>query len=148
MALLSRLFGCVPLAAGVAGTGVVMCLWHVLQIASNLKSIWAVYHAWMAVSACAGVYAQQRRDAGHARWFALALMADTCLSIIKGDAMPDEQCAIARRANPGLSMDECLRHVHEIRAIARALRACVVLLKAYLAFAVHAFDQSLTIANQ
>ncbi|KAJ2500455.1 hypothetical protein GGH96_002695 [Coemansia sp. RSA 1972] len=144
----SRLFGCVPLDVGVASLGIVLCVWHVLQATSNLRSIWAAYHVWMAVSSCAGVYAQQRRDAGHARWFALALAIDACISLMAREIPDGEQCVIARRANPGLSINECLSHVHEIHFIARVLRACVVLLKAHLALAVRAFDLSLAVANQ
>ncbi|KAJ1760113.1 hypothetical protein LPJ77_004279 [Coemansia sp. RSA 2523] len=144
----SRLFGCVPLDVGVASLGVVLCVWHGLQTASNIRSIWAAYHLWMAVSSCAGVYAQQRRDAGHARWFAFALAIDTCISLMASEIPDKEQCVIARRANPGLSMAECLSHVHEIHFIARTLRACVVVLKAHLVLAVYAFDLSLAVANQ
>ncbi|KAJ2358222.1 hypothetical protein IWW50_002807 [Coemansia erecta] len=148
----SRLLGIVPSAAGVAWLGAALCCWHALQLMSGLYSVWAAYHVWMAVSACAGVYAQRQRDIGHAQWFALALVADVCVSFAymlgEQPLNDDEQCMIARRANPGLSNRECLDHVHEIYAIAWVLRACVLALKVHLAGVANAFHQSLRGANQ
>ncbi|KAJ2809262.1 hypothetical protein H4R20_000257 [Coemansia guatemalensis] len=142
----SRLFGCVPLEHGVLAAAAALMVWHVGAGIVSMRSIWILYEVWMAVSACAGIYAQRTRDAGHAQWFALALFADIGVFVARVAhsrelAMGDvEQCAVAMNANPGLALDQCLVHVHEIRAIAWVLRAAMLMLKVHLASLAYAFE--------
>ncbi|KAJ2849220.1 hypothetical protein IWW36_002793 [Coemansia brasiliensis] len=148
----TRLLGVVPIEPGVVLVGVLLCAWHALQLLQELRSLWAVYRLWMCVSACAGVYAWRKHDWGHAQWFAWALLADIAVSAA-GVAWDSElmlsdhdQCAVAQRANPMLSHDECLAHIHEIRAIAWALRVASLGLKVHFTLVAHAFEQRM--ANQ
>ncbi|KAJ2083623.1 hypothetical protein H4R24_000681 [Coemansia sp. RSA 988] len=146
----SRLLGCVRLEHGVLVAAVALMVWHVVAGIVSMRSAWALYEAWMAVSACAGIYAQRTRDAGHAQWFALALFVDIGVYVARivhnrelamGDA---EQCVVAMNANPGLTLDQCLVHVHEIRAIAWVLRVAVVLLKVHVASFAYVFELALS----
>ncbi|KAJ1742040.1 hypothetical protein H4R22_000745 [Coemansia sp. RSA 1290] len=148
----TRLLGVVPVEPGVVLVGVTLCAWHALQLLQELQSPWAAYRLWMCVSACAGVYAQRKRDWGHAQWFAWTLLADIAVSAAdvawSNELMlsDHEQCMVARQANPTLGHDECLAHIHEIRAIVWALRIVCLGLKVHLALVAHAFEQSM--ANQ
>ncbi|PIA18934.1 hypothetical protein COEREDRAFT_84873 [Coemansia reversa NRRL 1564] len=146
----SRLLGCVRLERGVLIAATFLIIWHAVAGVVSMRSAWALYDVWMVVSACAGIYAQRTRDVGHAQWFGLALFVDFGVYIVgvaysrelvMGDA---EQCALAMDANRSLTLDQCLAHVHEIRAIAWVLRAAVALLKIHIASLTYAFELELS----
>ncbi|KAJ2731150.1 hypothetical protein IW152_004739 [Coemansia sp. BCRC 34962] len=133
------LLGFVELETGVsivAGAGIA---WQALSIATGLRSAWVLYSVWMLVSSVALFYGRRKRDAGHVRWFALALFIDMLVYVgyIPFDpelAMTNvQQCAVAMTANRDLTMEYCLEHVHEIKNIAYAMRVAAVLAKLYLA---------------
>ncbi|KAI9505726.1 hypothetical protein GGI25_002369 [Coemansia spiralis] len=150
----TTLLGCIPLETGATIVASVLVAWNVFSVATGLRSAWALYSAWMAVSSCALFYAQRKRDAGHAHWFAMALFLDIIVYVayIPYDSeftMTDgEQCAVAMRTNRGMTLEHCMAHVHEIRNIAYMLRVATVLVKTYLAGFARSYELTLTPAQQ
>ncbi|KAJ2722032.1 hypothetical protein GGI07_003566 [Coemansia sp. Benny D115] len=140
------LLGCLPLRSGVLASAALAIAWHLFALATGLHSLWAAYHLWMAVSCAALLYGHTKRDAGHVRWFASAVFADALVyaASVPFDsefAMTDvDRCEVAMAANRGLRMEQCLEHVHEIKAIAVAIRAATLLAKLHWAAAARGFE--------
>ncbi|KAJ1811785.1 hypothetical protein LPJ75_003974, partial [Coemansia sp. RSA 2598] len=100
----------------------------------------------MIASSAALFYGRAQRDQGHVQWFAVAAFIDVLVyaaGIAYGAElrMTDvEQCAVAMAANPGLTVEHCLEHVHEIKAIAYAMRLAALAAKAYLAAVARSYE--------
>ncbi|KAJ1645083.1 hypothetical protein J3B02_006327 [Coemansia erecta] len=143
---LSSAFGVLSIEAGAsAAAGLLMC-WHLLSITTGFRSAWVLYSVWMAVSSAALFYGRAKRDLGHVQWFAIAMFIDVLVYAtgIAFDAELQmtniEQCNVAMAANPGLTVEQCLEHVHEIKAIAYAMRLAVLASKAYLAAMAYSYE--------
>ncbi|KAJ1870712.1 hypothetical protein H4R99_007114 [Coemansia sp. RSA 1722] len=134
-------------AGACAAAGVLMC-WHILCVTTGFRSPWMLYNVWMAVSSIALFYGRAHRDLGHIKWFAIAVFADIAVYAIGAayDAelrMTDfDHCAVAMAANHGLTIEYCLQHVHEIKAIAYAMRLAALAFKFYVASVAYSYELS------
>ncbi|KAJ1889207.1 hypothetical protein LPJ66_008160 [Kickxella alabastrina] len=139
------ILGCIPLGPGTLLAATALLLWHLLSLATGFRSPWALYSLWMAVSSAALLYGQHKRDLDHVHWFAMAVFADifiyaVCIPYESELRMTDfERCEVAMTTNP-MSMEYCLEHVHEIKAIAFAMRCLAVLAKVYLAAVARSYE--------
>ncbi|KAJ2028620.1 hypothetical protein IWW57_002069 [Coemansia sp. S610] len=133
------LLGFIELETGVSIVAGASIAWQALSIATGFRSAWVLYSAWMLVSSVALFYGQRKRDAGHVRWFALALFVDVLVYVSYIPFDPEfgmtavQQCAVAMATNRDLALEYCLEHVHEIKNIAYVMRVAAVLAKLYLA---------------
>ncbi|KAJ2776474.1 hypothetical protein GGI15_004837 [Coemansia interrupta] len=139
-------FGAFTVKTGATAAACMLLSWHVLSIATGLRSPWMLYSLWMAVSSAALFYGRAKRDVGHVQWFATSAFIDifvyaAAVPFEKEFGMTDvERCTVAMATNDELTMEYCLAHVHEISAIAYAIRAAALAIKVYVAAVARSYE--------